>query len=331
MSRRNESKERVMGKILQFPHQAPWPPLPLRRPVPLVRFTYVLDRDYPPGHPLHEAVTVTVTDAGTLLNPALPQPASGRLYDLVARHHNRQPHDWIVLGQLTKELEARGLDWQQIGLDPVRVCRGLTRLCAAGWLGLVAEQPNPTGLIARRLVAYQAGDPAMTRHAPGWLAAQQAEDEANLAAYLQAHPETRAEAAAPAPTTAREPGPQVAGEDSDGRDWCPSWADDDAGYADEWTDEDEALAVAEANALYEREQAEQWTHTATTRRDHPYRLIGTGTGTHGRETGTSAGTGGTDGPAGFQEQPPHRPRWWFHAVCWLVIIALTVGTYRLVS
>jgi hypothetical protein len=27
----------------------------------------------------------------------------------------------------------------------------------------------------------------------------------------------------------------------------------------------------------------------------------------------------------------HWPRWWYHAFWWLVIIAPTVGTYRLVS
>jgi hypothetical protein len=84
----------------------------------------------------------------------------------------------------------------------------------------------------------------------------------------------------------------------------PVVVDDDAGYADTWTDEDEALAVAEANALYEREQAQRATVV----------LVGA--------------------VAPLAPPPAVRPiqrRWWFHAGWWLVIIALAVGTYRLVG
>jgi hypothetical protein len=298
-----------MGKILQFPRHATWPPLPLRRPVPSVRFTYVLDRDYPPGHPFHQALAVTLTDPRALLDPALPQPASRRLYDLICRHHNRQPRDWIVYGQLTAELAARGLDWPTIGLDPNRVFTGLARLCAAGEepRGIIPERPEPTSPLARRLVRDQAGDPAMARHAPSWRLLQRILDEARLAAYLHAHPE----AAHLTTLTTPSPAPRAADQGSGGREWCPSGEDDDAGYADEWTDEDEALAVAEANALYEREQAKRTAQTAAAR---------------------PAQVGLVDAdPDAWPQQQPARPRWWFHAFWWLVIIALTVGTYRLVS
>jgi hypothetical protein len=147
----------------------------------------------------------------------------------------------------------------------------------------------------------------MARHAPGWHRLQHIQDEARLAAYLQAHPEAVYLTTLPSSS----PAPDAAGEDATARQWCPSWDDDDAGYADEWTDEDEALAVAEANALYEREQAKRTAQTAAAR---------------------PAQVGLVDAdPDAWPQQQPARPRWWFHAFWWLVIIALTVGTYRLVS
>jgi hypothetical protein len=282
--------------------------------VPSVRFIYTLDRDYPPGHPFHQTLAVTLADPRVLLDPALPQPASGRLYDLICRHHNRQPRDWIVYGQLTAELAARGLDWQQIGLDPNRVFTGLARLCAAGQAprGVIPERPAPTSPLARHLVRDQAGDPAMARHVTWWRLQQRIQDEARLAAWLQAHPEARAETAAPTTSQAAH----ATSEDGDGWDRCPSWADDDAGHADEWTDQDEALAVAEANALYEREQAELAAQTAAAR---PARA------------GLVDVEVEVEPDARSRRQYRAGPRWWFHAVWWLVIVALTVGIYRLVS
>jgi hypothetical protein len=112
-----------MGKVLEFPTgqhgAAALAPPGTQRPVHLPP-----EPHDPPGHPLHGQRTITLTDARVLLDPALLQPAASRLYDLVAHHHNRQPRDWITLGQLTAELAARSLDWPQIGLDPVGSATG---------------------------------------------------------------------------------------------------------------------------------------------------------------------------------------------------------------
>jgi hypothetical protein len=81
--------------------------------------------------------------------------------------------------------------------------------------------------------------------------------------------------------------------------WCPSWADD-AGYADTWTDEDEAPAVAEANALWAREQAEQAQRIAPARTMR----VGLVDPEHHPEP---------DPEASAAAWPRRRPRWWFHA------------------
>jgi hypothetical protein len=190
----------------------------------------------------------------------------------------------------------------------------LTRLYVAGRRGLVAEDPAPTSLLARRLVRHHTHDPAP--YTARWAAVQQAEDDANLTAWLQDHPE----AAGPTTTTTRQAadtdqdaGPST-GEDRSGRDWCPSWADDDAGYADAWTDEDEALAVAEAEALWARDLVEQAQRTA------PACAAPT----------RAAQLGLVDSEARPEGWRRRRLRWWFHLSWWVAIALLMVGAYRLV-
>jgi hypothetical protein len=74
----------------------------------------------PAGEP--EAGRVLVVGPGALLHPHVPQPAGSFVYELLTGHPGREPHELVLLADLTVELRAWARDtWAAAGVDPTAI------------------------------------------------------------------------------------------------------------------------------------------------------------------------------------------------------------------
>jgi hypothetical protein len=85
----------------------------------------------PAGEP--EAGTVLVIAPGTLLHPAVPQPAGSLVYELLTGHPEREPGELVFVADLTVELRGWPKDtWTAVGVDPGQVVQAVIGCWQAG-------------------------------------------------------------------------------------------------------------------------------------------------------------------------------------------------------
>jgi hypothetical protein len=115
--------------------------------------------------PAAQTPEVLVVAPVALLHPAVPQPDSTLLYELVTGHPDRTPQQLVFIADLTVELRAWPADtWSKAGVDPQAAAGAVV----AGWQrgdlpglrlgGLSAEEALAMERPAMTLVRAQLGD-----------------------------------------------------------------------------------------------------------------------------------------------------------------------------
>jgi hypothetical protein len=73
-----------------------------------------------------EAGTILIVGPGSLLHPAVPQPAGSLVYQLLTGHPEREPDELVFVADLTCELRAWPTDtWAEVGVDPDQVAQAV--------------------------------------------------------------------------------------------------------------------------------------------------------------------------------------------------------------
>jgi hypothetical protein len=112
-----------------------------------------------------EAAGVLVVAPAALLHPAVPQPDTTVLYELVTGHPDRTPSELVFLADLTVELRAWPADtWSKVRVDPQAAAGAVAASWQRGDLvglrlgGLTAEEALALERPAMTLVRGQLGD-----------------------------------------------------------------------------------------------------------------------------------------------------------------------------